>query len=264
MALRIAALVILLLPSLAGASTVKLKWTHPAFNSTGACFDSLGDADSTKPLLDLYREELIAVRWPQRDSLSLGFIPATGLAGRADSCDVELADSVHYVTFALVAEDGSGNRSCDGNSWLEAIPVRDVQPGLAATYFDNEDLTAQFAKRTDSRIAFTWGTGSALPGMGPDLFSERWTGEINLPVGGLWELSAIVEDGWRAWVGGQFIVSDFGINSVHESRGQFYAEAGWHPLTIEAMHHNGNAEITLSWAPPGGVKVLVPASALRH
>lgn len=237
---------------------VRLQWTHPAYNSTDSCAD-----DSTKPLLDLYRQELFAYKLPNGNTLSLGYIPAVGMAGHADSCDVELADSIHYAVFYLVADDGT-NHSCQGNSWLKAIPQRDVQPGLLGTYFDNEDLTAQFGQRVDARVAFTWGQGVALPGMGVDTFSERWTGEINLPVGGLWELSAIVEDGWRCWVGGQFIVSDFGINAVHESRGQFYADAGWHPLVVEANQHNGNAEITLSWTPPGGVKDLVPASALRH
>ena len=204
------------------------------------------------------------MRWPARDSLRLGYIPANGLAGRTDSCDVELADSVHYVTFALIAEDGSGNRSCPGNSWLMAIPARDVQPGLAGTYFDNEDFTAPFAHRTDAVISFTWGQGAPIPGMGVDLFSEHWEGQINFPVSGLWTLSAIVEDGWRAWVGGVFVMNDLGVQPVHESSCQFNAAAGWTSLVVEANHHNGNAQMTLTWTPPGGVKASVPASAVRH
>ena len=259
MAYRIAALVWLLLPSIAGAADVKLKWTWPAYNSVP---DSCAD-DSTKPLLDLYRGDLDVVRWPQGDSLALGFIPANGMAGRADSCIVELADSVHYVTFSLTPEDGSFNRTCM-SSLLVAIPARDWLPGLRAVYYNNEDLTSEYGHRVDPAIAFTWGLGAPLPGMGVDTFSEHWEGQINFPVSGVWTLSCVVEDGWRAWVGDVFVANDFAVQNVHESKCQFNAEAGWTDFVIEAMHHNGNAQMTLSWTPPGGVKALVPASALRH
>ena len=259
MALRLAALVWLLLPSLAGAADVKLRWTWPAFNTVA---DSCAD-DSTSPLLDLYRGNLTVVRWPQNDTLSLGYVPANGMAGRADSCLVELADSVHYATFSLTPEDGAGNHPC-ASSLLVAIEARDWLPGLAGTYYNNEDLTAAYSSRTDPAIAFTWGQAAPITGMGVDTFSERWDGQINFPVPGVWALSCIVEDGWRAWVGGVFVASDFGVQPVHESQCQFNAAAGWADFTLEAMHHNGNAEITLSWTPPGGVKAPVPASALRH
>lgn len=258
MVARLAALA-LLLPSLAGAAEVKLTWTWPAYNQGDSC-----EVDSTKPLLDLYRGELIAVRIPQNDTLSLGYLPANGMAGKADSCVIELADSVHYTTYTLTPEDGSGNRPCLSMSWLNSTEARDWLPGLKGTYYNNEDLTAQYATRVDPAVAFTWGQGAPVPGMGVDTFSEHWEGEINFPVAGLWSLSCIVEDGWRAWVGEAYVQNDFGVQNVHESSCQFNAEAGWTKLVLEAMHHNGNAQITLSWTPPGGVKALVPAAALRH
>jgi hypothetical protein len=248
------------IPNQSAAATVRLKWTHPAFNSTA---DSCAD-DSTKPLLDLYREELTGETVPGGAPTSFGFVPATGFAGRIDSLDLEVSDSVHYATFQLRAEDGSGNRACDGNSVLVALPARDWEPGLAATYFDNEDLTAPFAHRTDGPVNFRWGTSAAIPGMGADLFSERWQGELNFTSSGVWGLSATVEDGWRAWVGGVYVMNDFGVQPVHTSGCQFQAQAGWAALVVEAMHHNGNAEIALMWTPPGGATVLVPASSMRH
>lgn len=245
----------------ADASTVKLRWTWPSFNANAdSCVD-----DSTKPLLDLYRGELFATRIPSGERLSLGFLPATGRAGRNDSCEVELADSIHYVIFDLPAEDGYGNKACGSNQELVAIQARDWQPGVKGTYFDNEDLTAKFASRTDITIAFTWGQGAPIPGMGVDLFSERWEGEINFPVPGVWGLSGLVEDGWRAWVNGVFVANDFGVQNVHESSCQFNLPvAGWTPIIVEAMHHNGNAQMTLSWTPPGMPKTQIPVSNWRH
>lgn len=242
------------------AAEVKLRWTNPSYN---ALRDSCAD-DSTSPLLDLYRLELFGTRVPQGDRASIGFIPANGMAGREDSCVVDLADSVHYVSFTIETEDGSGNRPSCGAQVLVAIEARDWLPGLQATYYDNENLTGQFAKRVDPAIAFTWGLGAPIPGMGVDTFSEHWEGQINLPVSGVWSLSAIVEDGWRAWVGGVYVANDFGVQNVHESQCQFNAQAGWTQIIVEAMHHNGNAQMTLSWTPPGGIKAIVPSSSLRH
>lgn len=254
----LAALILLLLPSVAGAADVKLRWTWPAYNQGDSC------VEDTSALLDLYRGELVVTRWPQAEQLSLGFVPANGMAGRTDSCLVELADSVHYATFSLTPEDGSGNRPCESMTFLAAIEARDWLPGLKGTYYNNEDLTAKYASRVDPAVAFTWGQGAPVLGMGVDTFSEHWEGQINFPVSGLWALSCIVEDGWRAWVNGVFVANDFAVQNVHESQCQFNAEAGWTNLVLEAMHHNGNAQITLSWTPPGGVKAQVPTLALRH
>jgi len=237
----------------ATAADVKLRWTNPSFSATDSCTE-----DSTQPLLDLYRNTLTAVRIPEGDTLRW-YLPAT-----VDSCVVELADSVHYVIFTMTPEDLSGNLACPGNQELVAVPARDWAPGLKGTYYDNEDLTAPFGSRTDPTISFTWGQGAPLPGMGADLFSEHWEGEIYFPVSGVWSLSAIVEDGWRAWVNGVFVANDFGVQAVHESSCQFQAEAGWTHLVVEAMHHNGNAQMTLSWTPPGGAKIIVPTANLRH
>lgn len=238
------------------AADVKLRWTNPSYNAADSC-----TVDSTRPLLDLYRNTLTAVRIPEGDTLRW-YLPAT--SGRNDSCIVELADSVHYVVFTMTPEDLSGNLACPGNRELVAIPARDFRQGLKGTYYDNEDLTAPFGSRTDPTVSFTWGQGAPLPGMGVDLFSEHWEGEINFPVSGVWSLSAIVEDGWRAWVNGVFVANDFGVQAVHESSCQFQAESGWTHLVVEAMHHNGNAQMTLSWTPPGGVKVIVPPVNLRN
>lgn len=240
----------------AQASDVKLRWTNPSFNAAGSC-DSVG----TDSLTDLYRTIIYMVRVPQNDTLQVQQVAKAELP---DSAVITLADSVHYVSFFIRQEDFNGNRSCESNHLLLAIPARDWEPGLAATYFDNEDLTAPFVKRTDQQINFAWGTGSALPGMGPDLFSERWEGEIYFPTAGVWQLHGLVEDGWRAWVNGVFVANDFGVQPVHESTCQFNAWAGWTPIVIEAMHHNGNAQMTLSWTPPGGVKEIVPIGRWRH
>ena len=252
----------LLLAHPATNTDIKLRWTWPSFNANpDSCVD-----DSTKPLLDLYRGELFMTQIPEGRRFSLGFLPATGYADRSDSCLVETPDTVRYAVFELVAEDGYGNKApCGGNQELVAIPARDPNPGLVGIYYNNEDLTGQYAKRTDPQVSFTWGTGAPVPGMGVDTFSEHWEGQINFPVAGVWSLSAIVEDGWRAWVGGVFVSNDFGVQNVHESSCQFVIEApGWTSFVVEAMHHNGNAQMTLSWTPPGGTKAIVPASNLRN
>jgi hypothetical protein len=257
---RFLLLLLVLFTGEARAADVKLRWTWPAFNGGDSCA-----VDSTKALLDLYRGELFVKQIPNEHEMSLGFLPGAGMAGRNDSCVVALADSIHYAVFWMNVDDGT-NVSCLGNQELVAIKARDWQPGIMGSYFNNEDLTSLFAKRDDIAIAFTWGQGAPLSGMGVDTFSEHWEGQINFPVPGVWGLTGLVEDGWRAWVGGVYVANDFGVQNVHSSSCHFnIAAAGWTPIIVEAMHHNGNAEMTLSWEPPpGGVTTAIPVSNWRH
>lgn len=265
MNVRVSIMALFLWASLAQAASVKLYYTHPAFNadSTGTC-----NTDSTSPLLDLCKEDLYGVKIPGGKPLLLGTLPALNMAGRVDSVSIDLADSVHYVAFYIVSKDSYGNASCLGNQYLMAIKAVDKRPGLDATYFNNIDLTNQYAKRTDATIAFRWGLNAPISGMGVDTFSERWVGEIFVPAEGTWTLSAVIEDGWRAWIRGVQIVNDWAVQNVHESGGPFQVAApGWYPITIEAMHNNGNAEATLYLTPPSpqiGGKFTVPANYLRH
>jgi hypothetical protein len=249
----------------ANAATVKFYWTNPIYNadSSGTC-----NTDSTSPLTDLCKMELYGYRIPIGNTIPMGTITALNLAGRVDSVSLDIADSVHYAGFYMIAKDSYGHPSCMGNQYVMAIKARDYQPGLEATYYNNIDLTSQYQKRIDTALAFKWGLNAPISGMGVDTFSERWVGEIYFPAEGTWTLSAVVEDGWRAWIRGVQIVNDWAVQNVHETGGQFaITTPGWYPITIEAMHNNGNAEMTIYWTPPSpqiGGKAVVPASKWRH
>ena len=50
--------------------------------------------------------------------------------------------------------------------------------GLAATYFDNADLTGKSVSRIDTTVNFDWGASAPATGIGADTFSARWTGSV--------------------------------------------------------------------------------------
>src|SRR5690242_5436512 len=50
--------------------------------------------------------------------------------------------------------------------------------GLAATYFDNPDLTGRTSTRVDATVNFSWAGHSPANGIASDTFSARWTGQV--------------------------------------------------------------------------------------
>src|SRR5260221_12546429 len=78
------------------------------------------------------------------------------------------------------------NRKCSKNvapsprAAIEAMEDRLLLAGngLAATYFNNADLTGTSVSRTDATVNFNWANGSPNSAIAPDTFSARSTGQI--------------------------------------------------------------------------------------
>ena len=62
--------------------------------------------------------------------------------------------------------------------YREYAILADPTTGVAATYFDNQDLTGATLTRIEPRIDSDYGAGSPSPNLGADQFSVRWTGQV--------------------------------------------------------------------------------------
>jgi hypothetical protein len=136
-------------------------------------------------------------------------------------------------------------------------------PGLVGTYFDNPNLTGEKLARIDRTVSFFWATGSPAPGIAPDTFSVRWSGQIQARVSGNHTFYLRSDGGARLWVGGRGIVSDWADHEAREATGVAPLVAGQkYDIQIDYWKNTGIGAVGLSWSAPGLAKQVVPTSAL--
>jgi hypothetical protein len=138
--------------------------------------------------------------------------------------------------------------------------------GLAATYFDNSDLTGatvKRVKRVDSTIDFVWGSASPAVGIGPETFSARWTGEIEPQFSETYTFYTVSNDGVRLWINGVRVVNNWTNHGTTENSGTIALTGGKrYPVTMEYYEDTGNATARLLWSSASTPKAVVPNARL--
>lgn len=163
----------------------------------------------------------------------------------------------------LVAPILTSSKSSVPANWLD---TGNGSAGLKGDYFTGTSLSGSPAlTRTDSTVAFDWGTGNAGTGLPNDNFSVRWTGEITVNAGHDINLGLSADDGCRLWVNGVLVIDKW-INQPETpywttaayTAGQTcsikieYYEAGGN-AACRLLYRNAGENITLRdlWIPPG-------------
>lgn len=135
--------------------------------------------------------------------------------------------------------------------------------GLAATYFDNMDLTNPKVARIDSKVDFNWATGSPATGIASDTYSARWIGEILPKYTETYTLSASADDGIRVWINDQLILDRWVDQSFTTYNFNVNLVAGQRvPVRIEYYENGGDAAIRLEWTSASQLKEVIPQSQL--
>lgn len=81
--------------------------------------------------------------------------------------------------------------------------------GVKGEYYNNMDLSGSpVLTRIDSAIDFSWGAGSAGPGVNKDQFSVRWTGKIKPPEN-VYHLGTRTDDGARLYLDNKLLFDDW-------------------------------------------------------
>ena len=105
--------------------------------------------------------------------------------------------------------------------------------------------------RIDPGIDFNWGNSAPSPGMGPDTFSARWTGEVDIPQSGSYTFHAESDDGVRVWVGDTQVIDGWMDHPATWVSGTLPLTAGRHALRVEYFDGVDLASMRLLWTPPG-------------
>jgi len=116
-----------------------------------------------------------------------------------------------------------------------------------AEYFPNMELEGEPAlTRDEEKIDHFWGEGSPGPPIPADYFSARWKGQVTFKAGEH-NFHALVDDGFRLWVGGALIIEAWKPQSPTRYNATVTLPAGEHEIVAEFYEAAGGATCKVWW-----------------
>ena len=135
--------------------------------------------------------------------------------------------------------------------------------GLAATYFDNANLTGTSVSRVDATVNFDWAGNSPSAAIGADTFSARWTGKVQAQKSETYTFYTTSDDGVRVWIDGKQIINDWSVHAPREDKASVALTAGKsYDVKVEYYDDQYGAVMKLLWSSPSTAKQVIPQSQL--
>jgi len=127
------------------------------------------------------------------------------------------------------------------------------KPGLQAEYFNNQLLEGTpILIRREPGINDNWMTVGAVPGIGRNDFSIRWTGSLTPEETNDYDLAVLVDDhdGYRLYLDGELVIAEWPKKGIEQRPVRLNLTAGRkYDLRLEYFQAGGDAACTLEWAP---------------
>ena len=135
--------------------------------------------------------------------------------------------------------------------------------GLAATYFDNPDLTGITESRIDPTVDFNWGGGSPDPAIGYSAFSARWTGRVLPQTSETYTFYTTTSDGVRLWVNNQLLIDQWANQPTTTLSGSIALTANQSAsIKLEYFCSTGTGVANLSWSSATVPQQTIPRGQL--
>lgn len=143
-----------------------------------------------------------------------------------------------------------GNQRNDRN---QRNPRNDQHvPGLTGSYYHAAFSGPPVLTRVDRSVDFDWADAAPVPGLDPDGFSIRWTGEIKVLATGRYTLGFRGATMFRVLINDHIVAQGRSDHEPAFATGQVTLLAGQsYPIRIEYEHEKYDAVATLLWQPPG-------------
>ncbi len=125
--------------------------------------------------------------------------------------------------------------------------------GLIGEYYSGRDFDNLVFTRKDLKIDFRWHDNSGGPftfRRAAD-FSVRWTGYLDVPVNGDYEISILSDDGCRVYIDDVKIIEDWATRNPTRDSYVIPLSKGPHKIKIEYFQGVGLAMVQLYWKKPG-------------
>lgn len=135
--------------------------------------------------------------------------------------------------------------------------------GLAATYYDNVNLSGTAKSRVDATVNFDFGTGAPITGIAAGTYSARWTGSVEATKNETYTFYTLSDDGVRLWVNGQQIINNWTDHPATENKGIIALQAGKrYDVKLEYFNNVGGGTSKLFWSSASIGKQIIPQSQL--
>ena len=124
------------------------------------------------------------------------------------------------------------------------------QKGLKGNYFSNSDLKGNPAfEKQDEQLNFKWTLYSPNPEkLQPDNYSVRWTGKLEAPNSGKYQLGLRGNDGFRLYVNGKLLIDNWEKLSYSTKTVDVdFVKGQKSDIVIEFHENRGEANIELIW-----------------
>ncbi|WP_265426954.1 glycoside hydrolase family 3 N-terminal domain-containing protein [Chryseobacterium sp. YIM B08800] len=122
--------------------------------------------------------------------------------------------------------------------------------GLKGNYFSNSDLKGNPAfEKQDEQLNFKWTLYSPNPEkLQPDNYSVRWTGKLEAPSSGKYQLGLRGNDGFRLYLNGKLLIDNWEKLSYSTKTVELNLNKGQRSDIVIEFHENrGEANIELIW-----------------
>lgn len=165
----------------------------------------------------------------------------------------------HQITVEYYENSGQAQMAFDIQS-LNQAPLSDPVAGwtgeywpiLGASYPPTFPNSAAVLTRTDSKLDFSWDYGSPSPVIPGDQFIARWSGLINFPAAGNYEVSTLADDGIRVKINGAVVLDEWRDQGAATRAATFaVAAAGQSAVVVEYYEHTGQARVQVQFKPSG-------------
>lgn len=137
--------------------------------------------------------------------------------------------------------------------------------GLRGDYFANRTLSGSPALSRTEAVDFAWGQGAPAGGLPADNFSVRWSGQLEAPVAGAYQLQTNSDDGVRVWLNDVLVIDNWSDHAATvDTSANITLTAGQRAaIRVEYYENGGFAVMQLRWRTPGSSNfVTVPANRL--
>ena len=176
--------------------------------------------------------------------------------------DSRLSPGTTY-DYTVTALDAAGNVSTPSTASVKTpLDAAPLGAGFAGAYFNNMTLSGPAIGRLDPTVNFTWGAGSPMPGISPDKFSARWTGQLTPTKTGTYTFYTQGDNGARLYLDDKPVTDTWNIVNASAS-GTVNLTAGTpYNMRLEFVESTGAATMKLQWSGPGIAKAVLPATVM--
>lgn len=164
--------------------------------------------------------------------------------------------------YVVTVRVSNGSQTVSTDTTLDVVSAG-TGTGLLAQYFANTTLSGKVAWQSTQAVNFNWGTAAPATGVPADLFSARWSGQIEAETSGATQFQTVSDDGVRVWINNQLVIDNWTQHapttdtvSVNLTAGQRYA------IMVEYFDQGNTATMQLNWR-PAGASAFVPVPVSR-